>query len=181
MLEKYGNITLLNGPDSKIIKIVVSADPIDLSWQHCGLTADFVSEFFERACEAGIDANDARHSISYLINEILENAIKFRHTGDVVIQGTLKSNSIEICIANVIDATTADLFQGLIAELLSRDPGELLLERIEQNASDISSASSGLGLLTLMSDYDARLGWTFEKKPEQNLVQLETFAALTLS
>ncbi|MBS8262586.1 ATP-binding protein [Roseibium polysiphoniae] len=178
---QFGTPTLTNSADAKCIRIVISSDAIDLSWHHCGTTSDFISEFFSKACDSDIDANDAHHSINYLINEILENAIKFRYTDDIVITGSLEMNSFEICITNTVNSDTAERFQEVLSELLSRDPGELLLEKIEQNAMDMSSGGSGLGLLTLMNDYDARLGWAFDKVPEQSQVRLATVAALTLS
>ena len=74
-----------------------------------------------------------------------------------------------------------DRFQALIEEITSRDPGELLIERIEANAADENSSGSGLGLLTLMNDYGARLGWDFRSSATGGAVMLSTHAALTLN
>ena len=62
----------------------------------------------------------------------------------------------------------------------TRDPGELLIERIEENAENANSSGSGLGLLTLMSDYGARLGWRFQPAAEADAIRLDTYAALDI-
>lgn len=181
MVEEFGDISAINGGDAKHFGVTLVAEPLDLSWHHCGLTSDFIGDYFSRACGRGIDAVDARHSISYMINEILENAVKFRHGGDVTVRGSLQGDSFEIRIVNTIDDATAASFRQHLGELLARDPGDLLLERIEENALDPDGSGSGLGLLTLMSDYGARLGWSFDTGRVSEGVELTTYAALRLS
>jgi hypothetical protein len=51
-------------------------------------------------------------------------------------------------------------FQQFIKELLNSDPGELYIRQIKRSKEDESI--SGLGLLTMINDYDAKLGWQFE-------------------
>lgn len=181
MVETFGTAELSNGPEAMRFKISLVPDPLELSWHHCGTTSDFIGDYFSRACKSGIDQMDARHSIGYLINEILENAVKFRHGGRIEITCSLDGNSFESRICNTIDNETAKRFQTHLATLTERDPGEVLLERIEENALDESSSGSGLGLLTLMSDYDAKLGWSFSPSHASEEVSLTTFAALKLS
>ena len=42
------------------------------------------------------------------------------------------------------------------------DLPEDLIQQIEQQAQDENSTSSGLGILTIVNDYAARVGWLFE-------------------
>ncbi|WP_305984938.1 ATP-binding protein [Roseibium sp. MMSF_3544] len=181
MVQDFGNTVASNGSDATSFALKLRAEPLELSWHHCGVTSDFIGEYFSRSCGSGIDPVDARHSISYMINEILENAIKFRHGGDVELVSTLDEDMFEIKIVNLIDAQTAEKFQGHLTLLLEREPGELLLERIEENALNPDSSGSGLGLLTLMSDYGAKLGWSFTSEHVSEGVELTTFASLRLS
>lgn len=181
MVEEFGHTAASNGGDAIRFCLKLMAEPLDLSWHHCGLTSDFIGEYFSRACTGGIDTVDARHSISYMINEILENAVKFRYGGNVEIRSSLESDTFEIQIVNRVDPQTATRFQALLAQLLEREPGELLLERIEENALNPDSSGSGLGLLTLMSDYGAELGWSFNSGRVSEGVELTTYASLRLS
>jgi len=45
------------------------------------------------AARAKIDEPSARHSIGYLANELLENAVKFRAPGDIVVEAALDGRS----------------------------------------------------------------------------------------
>ena len=158
--------------------------PLDLGWVHAGATADFLGTFFaDLGAKSGLDGNDARHGISYLVNELVENAVKFRapDAGEVVIETRLDGANFELVLSNLSAEETAARFQAILEEIVSRDPGELLIERIEANAADDSSTGSSLGILTLMNDYGVRLNWTFEPNAGGTLVRVETYAALPLS
>lgn len=79
---------------------------------------------------------------------------------------------------NAIDSATSFRLQQLLHRLQSNEPGILLLEQIETNAIS-STSGSGLGLLTLLSDYDARMAWTFEENEDQHII-LTTTAAVAM-
>lgn len=181
MEATFGQVDLTNGAGALKNRIRLAEGPLDLAWQHCGVTSEFLGDFFalRRAAEGG-DYNEARHSIGYLTNELLENAVKFRRGADITLEASLEGTTFEIRISNVITGETAGRFQALLTELTTRDPGELLIERIEQNAENMESSGSGLGLLTLMSDYGARLGWRFQPAAGTDVLRLDTYAALDI-
>lgn len=181
MEATFGQVEFNNGADALKNRIRLADGPLDLAWQHCGVTSEFLGDFFalKRAGD-GAEYNEARHSIGYLTNELLENALKFRHGDGITLEASLDGASFEIRISNLITHETASKFQTLLAELTTRDPGELLIERIEENAENIHSSGSGLGLLTLMNDYGARLGWRFEPATDRDAMRLDTFAALDI-
>lgn len=176
---QFGTIGFTNGEAAIANRVLLNDGPIDLAWHHCTTTSEFLGEFFalQRAGNT-TQFNETRHGIGYLTNELLENAIKFRRPGDILIESSLEDARFEMKVSNTIATETALLFQALLQELTSRDPGELLIERIEANAADESSSGSGLGLLTLMNDYGAELGWHFTQDGEA--VRLQTYAALNL-
>lgn len=175
----FGQNTFQNGLGAAATTITLVDGPIQLSWQHCTATSEFLGEFFAFLNAADERKfNEKRHSIGYLANELLENAIKFRSAGDILVQTSLQDARFEMRVVNCVDAAVAERFKTLLDEITSRDPSELLIERMEANAADPESHASGLGLLTLMNDYDVQLGWTFEPKDSGETFQLETFAAL---
>ena len=181
MEATFGQVELTNSESAIANRIRLADGPLGLAWQHCGVTSEFLGDFFalRRAGDGG-DYNEARHSIGYLANELLENAVKFRQGDGIELEASLDGGRFEMCIRNRIDEKTARTFQELLAELTSRDPGDLLIERIEKNAENAHSSGSGLGLLTLMSDYGARLGWRFQHEAGTNTVRLDTYAALDI-
>jgi hypothetical protein len=165
-------------------RLTLRDGPLEFGWMHCGMTAEFLGNFLAGlAARKSLDANDVRHSVGYLANELIENAVKFRApgAGDIVIEAGLRDSLFELVLANFATEDTTVRFQALLEEIVSRDPGELLIERIEANASDGSASGSGLGILTLMNDYGVRLGWTFEQKARGEPVRVEVYAALALS
>lgn len=181
MKRQIGSVDFTTKFRKKATRLEFKDGPLDLRWHHCGVTSDFLSEF----CVTGFSGNhskrkDAQHSISYLVNELLENAVKFRASDVIVIESQLADNEFRLCISNSLDETVANDFQQILCDLVAGDPGELLIERIEMNAADPESKGSGLGLLTLMNDYGARLGWTFRRDEHQPTIWLETQAVLTL-
>lgn len=184
MTKRFG----VEGPGalsrSGTARITFHEGPLELSWFHCGATAEFLGDFFgDLAGEADLDANEARHSINYLANELLENAVKFRAVGagEIRIEASLEGDSFEMLLSNYAASETTGRFEALLEEIVSRDPGDLLIERIEANAAGDNAGGSGLGILTLMNDYGVKLGWAFEQEATGAPVRVETYAALTLS
>jgi hypothetical protein len=156
--------------------------PLDLAWHHCTTTSEFVGDFFaDQGRSSNLDFNESRHAIGYLVNELVENAVKFRAPGSIRIEAFLAGNRFDVTVENCIEETTADSFKRFLADLTAHDPAELLIQRIEANAADPQSSGSGLGLLTLMSDYGAHLGWEFSPFEEGHKVSLKTYASLPLT
>jgi hypothetical protein len=152
-------------------------------WAHCGATADMLGELYARqAARQGGNANEARHGINYLVNELMENAIKFRDAqfDAVEVMALLEDGVFEIRVVNHAAPEVAERFQGILAELTGRDPGELLLERIEANAMGDDAGASGLGILTLMNDYGAQFGWHLVREDAARPVLVSTHASLRL-
>jgi len=182
MMKQFGDTARNNSSGAFTMRIVISDGPLGVSWQHASETCEFLGDVFAlHHAKGGSDYTDARHSIIYLVNELLENAIKFRVPGAIRIDCSLEDGNFELTVSNDTAPEVATRFQALIEEIISRDPGELLIERIEANAADESSSGSGLGLLTLMNDYGARLGWDFISSTSGAAVTLSTHAALTLN
>ena len=181
-MKQFGDTARNNGSGAFAMTIVISDGPLGVSWQHASETCEFLGDVFAlQHAKAGADYTDARHSIIYLVNELLENAIKFRVPGAIRVACSLEQGNFELTVSNDTAPEVASRFQSLIEEIIARDPGELLIERIEANALDENSSASGLGLLTLMNDYGARLGWDFRPSSSGSAIALSTHAALTLN
>jgi hypothetical protein len=178
----FGDTQANNGTGAFGMSIVLSEGPLTLGWHHASATCEFLGDIFAtQHAKSGQDYSEARHSIIYLVNELLENAVKFRSPGDIELSCSLENGNFELLVKNCTSSQVASGFHLLLAEVTSRDPGELMIERIEANAADESSSASGLGILTLLNDYGARLGWTFHDAPRDGEVIISTYASLTLN
>ncbi len=169
----------------KAAKITFHAGQLNLQWQHCSSSADFLTDFFSRLIveeSPTTDIAELRNSISYMANELIENAIKFRADGDMEIEAGLSDGDFVLRISHWISAANSCRFQALLAEITTGDPGDLLIARIEANALGDSDNGSGLGLLTLLNDYGARITWSFEQPDEsaESNVFAESIARLNL-
>lgn len=181
MTQQFGTTAFAEGTVSDITRLSLSEGPLEIGWNHCSTTSDFLSDFYAMlAGKNGADYVETRHSIGYLVNELLENAVKFRSPGDIVVEAGLADGCFEMRVSNHVETGTARRFQKLLEELTVRDPGDLLIERIEQNAEDPEAGGSGLGLLTLMSDYGVELGWTFGRGASKGTMRLQACASLSL-
>ncbi len=159
--------------------LTLSDGPLELGWRHSGLTSDFIADAMALRFAASKTLHaDIHHSIEYLSNELIENAVKFRLPGKIIIKAVVKYDIFLIRIRNEIDIATSRRFQDILTKMLAADPGELLIRQIEANAASDASVS-GLGLLTLLADYDARMAWEFEASGEER-VQLTVTASLAL-
>lgn len=153
--------------------------PLELGWRHSGLTSDFIAAAMAMPYAASRTLHAyIHHSIGYLSNELIENAVKFRLTGAIAIEAGIVSDVFMMRVCHEIDTAASARFQQRLEDMLSAEPGELLIQQLEENAAS-DAEGSGLGLLTLLADYGARMSWEFETLG-QDRVKLVTTAYLAL-
>jgi hypothetical protein len=181
MQETFGHSAPMPAQLEQSMRIVIHAEQLELKWSHCSASADFLSQYYAGVLATGRNASQLRdlsHGISYLANELIENAVKFRSEGDVEFVAGMDGGEFVLCIRHCIAPETSGRFKKLLKELTAGDPGDLLIQRIEANALGTGSGS-GLGILTLMNDYGARLTWRFASA-DQSSTHLETVARLPI-
>ena len=111
---------------------------------------------------------DVQDTVSYIANELLENAIKFSYEQEnipIKIGIYLSKDALRFYVTNSLNPSAIPGFQEYIRELLSKDPGELYIRQLEWNAREAETTESRLGFLTLLNDYDTQLSWKFDLVP----------------
>jgi hypothetical protein len=161
--------------DSLELTFTPNSLPIKKRWRSNRLSANFMADYFSNFLP--VDENDPAHkrriketkgAVSYVANELLENAIKFNNQGTKFkikfgIYFIEEADLTAVLFAtNSVSAEGLDKFQKFIQELLCSDPEKLYVQQIEKSAEEENSGASGLGLLTMINDYSAKLGWKFE-------------------
>ncbi|MEG4418428.1 DUF6272 family protein [Microcoleus sp. LAD1_D5] len=174
-----------------IIGFSPSSVPLKQRWRNNGLSADFLADYLTTFFPGNQDEPstierqaEIKSAVSYIANELLENAMKFNdetseYPIDIKLQ--LDSDGVIFSVANSISPQAVDKFQAYIQELLASEPSELYIQRLEKNAADDNCTDSGLGLLTMLTDYTAKLGWKFQtvhKDPE--VIAVTTMVQLTV-
>ncbi len=165
--------------------------PLRSRWRNNGLSADFLGDYVTTFLPAnGIagaaedQQNEIRHAVTYIANELLENAMKYHeHSIDIPIGIHLQLTSTQITVSasNGISDGQAQRYQEFVGHILQEDAAELLVRQLEEGAGAEESKQSCLGLLTIITDYRAQLGWKFEVHPTcPEIMTVSTSAVLPL-
>lgn len=192
MIQTFGDfIEPTPSQEYLIIGFSPSSIPLKQRWRNNGLSADFLADYLTTFFPGNQDDSSSltrqaeiKSAVSYIANELLENAMKFNDENSqypIDIKLQLHQDGLIFSVANSISPPSVDKFQRYIQKLLVSDPSEMYIEKLEKNATDESSTDSGLGLLTMLNDYSAKMGWKFEtvqKDPE--VIAVTTMVQLTV-
>ena len=161
--------------DSLELTFTPNSLPIKKRWGSNRLSANFMADYFSNFLLVDEDdparkrrIKESKGAVSYVANELLENAIKFNNQGTNFkikfgIYFIEEADLTAVLFAtNSVSAEGLDKFQKFIQELLCSDPEKLYVQQIEKSAEEENSGASGLGFLTMINDYSAKIGWKFE-------------------
>ncbi len=161
-----------------------SSMPLKQRWRNNGLSADFMGNYLTTFFSiTDVDKRaEIKSAVSYIANELLENAMKFNDESfdyPITIKLLLHSDHIIFHLTNSMPFQNVSRFQTYLQELTSSDPLDLYVEQLERNAQDEDGITSGLGLLTMINDYMAKLGWKFEiTEQEPKMVIITTLVKI---
>lgn len=142
---------------------------LPFQWAHCDITANTMAAYFASFFPAESDGvlvgrDELTFSVNYVVNELLENASKFGCCGTLELRAMMTDSDLLLCAFNSATLSARHHLEAVIYGLLEGDPQQLLLERIEHNALNPENDISGIGYLTMMSDYGVRFGWAFREQ-----------------
>lgn len=150
------------------LSLTLYPDSAPVRWSLCNLTANFMSEYFgELFPEADADGNllsraEISGTISFVLNELVENAVKFNEAGTITITVGMEREDLICLLSNNIPTDRVEPVRRTLLALTQDTPGELLVQRAETNAGDSGDGGSGLGYLIIMNDYGVSLGWKLD-------------------
>ncbi|MEM8611692.1 MAG: DUF6272 family protein [Cyanobacteria bacterium P01_H01_bin.105] len=177
MHQIFGDYINVLPPDRDSLELSFTSTSEDIKnlWRNQRLSAHFLANCFinflpldENNPEEEQRIKEAQGSISYVANELIENAVKFNletvnHQVKLGIYFLENPELVAVIFAtNNLDRTQTEEFQRVIKKLLASDPQELYIQQVETSARENNTTHSGLGFLTMINDYEARLGWKFE-------------------
>jgi len=176
MVQTYGDfVPIQPDPESEYLNLSFSPSsaPLMQRWRNNGLSADFlgdyVTTFFpgeDDDARAQQQQTEIRGAVSYIANELLENAMKYSD-GDsgvpISISLFMRSDLLAFITSNGVGNKDAVAFHAFIANLQRGNAGELFIQRLEQSALCENDTGSGLGYLTMINDYGAQLAWQFSR------------------
>ena len=167
MKEVFGEYREKTGSTEFLIMSFSSQTlPIKDRWRNSGLSANYLADywgtFFPVHSKSAV--NEVQDAVSFISNELLENALKFSQETDVStirISLYLFDDCLQFYVTNPISTTTAESFKAFLHRILKEDTHELYLALLEDRDQD-SGLESRLGFLTILNDYGAKMGWKFE-------------------
>jgi hypothetical protein len=197
MVQIFGEFLHQFPPDHDSLELTFTptSRPIKQRWRNNLLSAHFVADYFSTFLPLDADnpslekrIKQGKGGVSYVANELLENAMKFNNEKvkskirfGIHFIGNTQTVMATIFATNSITSEGTQKFQSFIQKVLTEDPNELYIHQVEQSAEDESNNSSGLGLLTMINDYQAKLGWKFECISEQpKIILVTTMAQVTV-
>lgn len=191
MSEIFGNYDDYKDTEEYLI-LSFSAQKARLKdiWGNNSLSANFLASFWGnffplKKGDEKMHQTEIKDSISFIANELLENALKYNHAASHIVKISLSLNieRLNFYVSNIVDPRTINDFKNYIQTLLKGDPGELFIRQLELNAEDDDKHDSRLGYLTLLNDYDADLGWKFEEKEIEGkkMTMVTTMAQMKIS
>ena len=166
------------------LKISPSSLPIKERWRNNSLSADFMADYLTTflSLEENQELNEyklleIKFAVSFIANEFLENAMKYC-AQTIQYPTTLKmefqSNEIRIILKNSVNISEADKFQKFINEFINSEPYEFYVQQLKRNSENEDSKGYQLGLLTIVNDYNAKLGWKFDTIQEEPAILVVT-------
>lgn len=140
--------------------------PLDLfdSWERGSQLSNFAADYFKHNFP-----NDEHHNlISTVLNELIENAVKFSRNKSMPVEIVIKRRQDELLIKadNCLPRHRKDAFIEICREIVASDLDQLYVDRMHENAYDPSS--SGIGLILIKKDYSAGLSFDFYADDRDN-------------
>lgn len=152
--------------EAPLSRIAVRGLALDFisQWRRVGMAADYVAGHMAYAFGR---REEAHNILSTVLNELLENAVKFSADGSHVVGVEALHFGERLCLRadNVADRASVERFCALVERILAAEPEALFVSHLEQTAK-APQGTHGIGLVLLRKDYGARLGFTFSPRPD---------------
>lgn len=133
--------------------------PLDFfdNWERGSLLSNFVADYYSH----NFPGPEAQNLISTVVNELVENAVKFSRNNSIPVEITVKKRGEEMLIQadNCLPKHRQEAFVAICREISEKDLEELYVKRMDENSKDPSS--SGIGLILIKKDYCAGLSFRF--------------------
>ena len=146
--------------------VSVSFLPLDFFdfWERGSLLSNFIADYFMH----NFPDDAAQNLISTVLNELIENAVKFTRNNSMPIKITLKKRREELLIRaeNALPMHRKNSFVAICRQLFEKNLDEMYIERINKNIED--PTSSGIGLILIKKDYCAGLHFRFYTDDRNN-------------
>ena len=156
------------------LDLAVGDIPIKKLWKNNDLSTDMVADYYRTFFSSKQEKQGRQPdellleniytTIKYIANELLENALKFhRAHSSYTLRCCFSSHDdqVFVYVTNQVTLQQGDILQHFIKQLTEedQDPVDMYIAAMEAQ----KEGGAGLGLLSMVCDYSAKLGWQLEK------------------
>ncbi len=154
-----------------VIPLELIGNNTEKNWDKCGLIANFFGNYQAHSFK---EKEKIESVISTIANELLENAIKFTADKNKLVNITLKKYKDEITLetVNLAKRKNVEDIHQLIESIQNNDIESLFLAQIEKNALNEKSSGSGVGIISIIKDYNAKLGIKIEPTIQEDIFDI---------
>jgi hypothetical protein len=157
---------------------IFNAIPRQQRWLNGGFSTLFLLEFWDVffPMHGQLTLNKKMsigNNIRFIANELFENLLHYANLSSqqpARFSLYFPENKIWFYITNPVKTEQIEPFKAFIHQLLTQNVDELYVQQVELSALDESGATSGIGFLTMINDYHAKLAWKFETIAETTMV-----------
>lgn len=129
-----------------------------------GVVVSYLSQFINSSTLSfcSLSRKDLEQTIDFIINELLENTIKYGDDNkpEIFVEIHVCADEVLITCTNCIDEKNYQLFKSYVSKLTSGNPQEIYSRQLEMSLND--NRLSRLGFLSIINDYQAKIGWRFD-------------------
>ncbi len=177
-MQQIGDYQAKLTHDSLPLTLHLDRAHLNRTWPHVGKTADYLIEYLT-ADHTEPYRDESVSSAQYIANELLENAIKYATGTRICASSGVLDHQWIMLVSHQADPGHRDNLQKFLDQLNDNTAEEVMMERILSNAQAPESSGSGLGLLTVMADHQARLGWRMYVDPDLG-ESIDTMARISI-
>jgi hypothetical protein len=159
--------------DKNVLQLSLLPESMQFEWSFCGSLTDLIVKMYWLLADkrqisdpTSIGEANIKDSLNYIVNELLENAYKFRVPNSTIgVEISVLADDVYVQVTNEISGEQVAKLEAFINKISHSNKQRLLFDRLESESFvTASDGKSQIGLLTLICDHDATVGWLLEGK-----------------
>ena len=144
-------------------RMAVQLLPLDMivQWKRCGQTADYIASYLAYHFR---DFGRAMNVLSTVLNELIENAVKFSSDKQhpIRLAAHFFGDNLLLESTNSIREDSDKSFREFVGRLFNEDFDDMFVAQVEHSA-EFDTELTQLGLITLKNDYVSGMGVRFHR------------------
>ncbi|OHD53790.1 MAG: hypothetical protein A2Y33_02745 [Spirochaetes bacterium GWF1_51_8] len=169
ILGSYQHVEKLSGIKTRI-DIDIMPGNMGGFWPRCGITADYCAQYLSLSRP---DLKKGKNTLSFVLNELLENAVKYtvNQGFNLAVMLVEYEDQILFEVSNFINEELYGAFKEYIEKfIMTNNTNEKYLDLLK--TEEIDSKTSMIGLLTLIDCFNPKIGFEFERTQESGIFRV---------